>query len=206
MSDTKLFQAAYKLITSAEDIATNVLPEDIVSIVKWHSRFVIGAAFIPIPGVDILGSASAIWGMYARINGKLGLKLSENVIKTIASGVATNLLSYGAAVAVGSALKFIPGIGSVGGTALMAGTLYAITLASGYIYINILTAMIKKNGGHLNVTGDELEKELKNYITKNKSEIKDFIKQGKEYYKENKSTLKVSDQEKEEMKKAIKNN
>ncbi|MDM1442642.1 hypothetical protein Q2490_08010 [Myroides odoratimimus] len=204
MSNTKLLTAAYKLVSSAEDITTRVLPEDLVDIVKWHARFAIGAAFIPIPGVDLLGSASAIWGMYARINSKIGIKFSDNVLKTIASGVATNLLSYGAAVAMGSLLKFIPGIGSVGGTVLMAGTLYAITLASGYIYLNILTTMVKKNGGRINIDSNNLEREIKKYVKENKNEIKDFINEGKEYYNNNKSSLKVSEEEKEEMKRNIK--
>jgi hypothetical protein len=36
-------------------------------------------------------SARFIWTMYGRINSKIGLPFSENVVKSIATGIATNL-------------------------------------------------------------------------------------------------------------------
>ena len=61
-------------------------------------------------------------------------------MKSIASGVATNLASGLAMAGVASALKFIPGIGSIGGAVLMSASMYGLTLTSGYIYLKALCA------------------------------------------------------------------
>jgi len=105
------------------------------------------------------------------------LKISENVVKTIASGVATNLASYVAMLGIGSALKFIPGIGSIGGALAMGGALYGLTLTSGYVYLRALTAW-KKEEGHTDL-GKNVDDVLKN----SKNEIKNFISEAKSSYK-----------------------
>lgn len=43
--------------------------------------------------------------MYLRINSKLGLSFAENVIKSVGSGVATNLAGYAVGMGVASAIK-----------------------------------------------------------------------------------------------------
>ena len=94
--------------------ADETLPAEIANVVKLHSKIAVGSAWIPIPGADMAAGTANIWGMYARVNNKLGLPFGENVMKSIGSGVATNLASYLALNGVASALKFIPGVGSVG--------------------------------------------------------------------------------------------
>ena len=89
--------------------------------------------------------------MYGRINNKLGLRVGDNILKTVSSGVATNLASYAAMSGVASALKFIPGIGTIGGALILSASLYAITLCSGYVYLQALTALAKKNKGKINL-------------------------------------------------------
>ena len=108
------------------------------------------------------------------------MKLGESVLKTIASAVATNLAGYAAVLAVGGFMKFIPGIGSIGGAAIMSGALYAVTLASGYVYLKALTALVGKGGV---VDENQLKASVDDFLKNNKSEIKDFINEAKKDYK-----------------------
>jgi uncharacterized protein (DUF697 family) len=184
-TNQKLIEAAktaIDVVKELDKVADGVLPQEIAGIVKLHSKLAVGSSFIPIPGVDVAASATSIWSMYVRINNRLGLKLSENVIKTIASGVGTNLASYVAVLGVGSALKFIPGVGSIGGALIMGGATYALTLASGYVYLKAFSLLKNKNGQSFNT--DELKNAVNSVLNSNTSFIKDFIKEAKKDYKQ----------------------
>ena len=176
-NDGKLLKSALDVVRAFDMVADEALPKEIAGVVKLHSKLAVGSALIPVPGADVAAGAAAIWGMYLRINNKLDLKISENVVKTIASGVATNLASYVAMLGIGSALKFIPGIGSIGGALAMGGALYGLTLTSGYVYLRALTAW-KKEEGHTDL-GKNVDDVLKN----SKNEIKNFISEAKSSYK-----------------------
>lgn len=195
-----ILNVAIEFVKAMDKATDDLLPEKIASIVKWHSRGATAAAFIPIPGADLIGGATAIWGMYLRINKEAGIKISENIMKTVASGVCTNLLAYAAAVAVGSLLKFIPGIGTVTGSLIMAGTLYGVTLASGYVYLKVLTSIAKKDGSLSHIDANKLKSHLNSFISNNKGDIKDIIKEGRKNYSKNKDKMKVSEEEKKKFK------
>ena len=120
MIDEHLLKESTHLVELLDKQADAMLPKDIADVVKLHSKLAVGSAWIPVPGADVAAGAATIWTMYTRINSKLGVSLKENILKTIASGVATNLASYAAMAGVASALKFIPGIGSIGGAVLMS--------------------------------------------------------------------------------------
>lgn len=93
MTDDKILRTALHLVELMDKQADTVLPKDIANVVKTHSKLAVGSAWIPVPGADVAAGAITIWTMYTRINDKLGLSIKENVLKTIASGVATNLAS-----------------------------------------------------------------------------------------------------------------
>ena len=175
-----LLHIAVKLVEAMDKGAEESLPKEIADVVKLHAKLAVGSAWIPVPGADVAAGAANIWTMYLRINSKLGMKLGESALKTIASAVATNLASYAAVLAVGGAMKFIPGIGSIGGAAIMSGALYAVTLASGYVYLKALTALAGKGGV---VDENQLKASVDDFLKNNKSEIKEFIKEAKKDYK-----------------------
>ena len=108
---THLLHIAVKLVEAMDKGAEESLPQEIADVVKLHAKLAVGSAWIPVPGADVAAGAANIWTMYLRINNKLGMKLGESVLKTIASAVATNLAGYAAVLAVGGFMKFIPGIG-----------------------------------------------------------------------------------------------
>lgn len=178
-SDKSLLKMAFKLVKLLDKTADETLPQQIVDVVKLHSKLAVGSAWIPIPGADVAAGAASIWGMYARINNKIGLPFGENVMKSIASGVATNLASYLAMTGVASALKFIPGIGTIGGAAIMSVGLYALTLTSGYVYLKALCALADT---HKDLTIGNIGDAVDN-IMQNKSDVKDFMDAAKKTYK-----------------------
>jgi len=178
--DEKLLKSAVKLVQLMDKTADKNLPQEIANVVKLHSKLAVGSSFIPVPGADIAAGAASIWGMYVRINSKLGIPFGENVMKSIGSGVATNLAGYAAMTGVASALKFIPGIGTIGGAVIMAASMYGITLASGWIYLQALSALAQRSGKNFNV--QDISKAVNDFL-KEKSVIKEFINEAKKSYK-----------------------
>lgn len=178
-TDQKLLKMSIKLVKLFDKVADDTLPRQIVDVVKLHSKLALGSSLIPVPGADMAACAASIWGMYARINNKIGLPFGENVMKSIASGVATNLASGLAMAGVASALKFIPGIGSIGGAVLMSASMYGLTLTSGYIYLKALCALSeKKQDINIGNISDAV-----NDVMKDKSEVKEFMNEAKKSYK-----------------------
>ena len=175
----KLLKASIKLVGVMDKVADKNLPKEIADVVKLHSKLALGSAWIPVPGADMAAGAASIWGMYVRINSKLGIPFGENVMKSIGSGVATNLASYVAMGTVASALKFIPGIGTLTGAAIMSASLYGLTMASGWVYLNALCALAEKKGNNFSVS--DISSAV-NSMLKDKSAIKEFIDSAKKSY------------------------
>lgn len=175
-----MLKLAIKLVKLMDKAADEMLPQQIVDVVKLHSKLAVGSAWIPVPGADVAAGAATIWGMYIRINNKIGLPFGENAIKSIGSGVATNLASYAAMSGVASAMKFIPGIGTLGGALLMSATLYAITLASGYVYLKALCYVAEHKGA--NFSSSDLASAVTT-VLKDKKTLKEFIDSAKKSYK-----------------------
>ena len=188
MSDIgHLLHTAYELVEALDKTTDSALPQEIADVVKLHAKLAVGSAWIPVPGADVAAGAANIWSMYLRINSKIGMKLGESVLKTIASAVATNLASYAAVLAVGGMLKFIPGIGTIGGAVVMSAALYAVTLASGYVYLKALTALVRK--GQV-INDQNLKDSVNSFMKDNKSDIQNFIKAAKKEYKQENSDKK----------------
>ena len=179
-TDQTLLKSSIKLVQLLDKTADEALPEKIADVVKLHSKLSVASAWIPVPGADVAAGAAAIWGMYIRINNKINLTLADNVMKTIGSGVATNLAAYAVGTGVASALKFIPGIGTIGGALIMSATQYALTMASGWIYLQALIALAERGNGSIDTSklGDAIKEMLKE-----KSVITDFINSAKKDYK-----------------------
>lgn len=175
----ELIHVAIELTKLLDKTADATLPKQIVDVVKLHSKLAVGSAWIPVPGADVAAGAANIWSMYARINGKIGIPIKENVLKSIGAGVATNLTSYIAMSGVASALKFIPGIGSIGGAMLLSASLYAVTLVSGWVYLKALCIMAQRDGGTINAADF---KKAVDQVLSDKGLIKRLITAAKKEY------------------------
>lgn len=178
--ENKLVSIAFKLCQLMDKEAEKFLPQEIAKVVQTHSKMAVASAWIPVPGADVAAGAVTIWTMYGRINNKLGISIGDNILKTIASGVATNLASYAAMAGVASALKFIPGIGTFGGAIILSASLYGITLTSGYIYLKALCLLAEKDHGKIDFNNLD---EVVNDILSNSHLVKDFLNEAKKSYK-----------------------
>ena len=145
MSDRHILHAAQKLVHALNKTLDENLPTEIAEIVKIHSAGAAAAGVAAgwIPGAGGLAAvgicAGFIWSMYGRINAKIGLPLTENVVKSLGTGIATNLAAYFVGGLITSTIfSLLPGIGSVGASVVVGGTSYALTLASGYVYLKLL--------------------------------------------------------------------
>ena len=175
----ELIHVAVELTKLLDKTADSTLPKEIVDVVKLHAKLAVGSAWIPVPGADVAAGAANIWSMYARINGKIGIPVKENILKSIGAGVATNLTSYIAMSGLASAMKFIPGIGSIGGAMIMSASLYAVTLVSGWVYLKALCIMAQRKGGTINA--EDFKKAI-DQVLSDKSLIKRLINTAKKEY------------------------
>lgn len=186
--DDMLLGQATKLVEVMDKAVDDNLPQDIAEIIKFHSKgaavAALGSAWVPGAGgaAATVACAGFIWTMYGRIGSEIGLTFSKNVLKSLASGVATNVASYVVGmIALSTAFSFVPGLGNIGASVIMGGTSYALTLASGYVYLKIMTQLFSKGIDPTTLS----EKELKN-IAKNvasDSDVKDVIRNAKEEFK-----------------------
>lgn len=183
MKEDHLVHAATELAKELNRAVDEHLPQKLASIVKLHARLAVGSAFIPIPVADVAAAAANTWAMYVRINKELQLPFGDNIAKSLAAGVMTNVGSNVAGVMViASAAKFLPGLGTVGGAALMAATIYALTIAAGIVYMKALTKLL-----HSKAAQDITEADLKSAtdgIVRDKTAIKTIIDEAKRNYKD----------------------
>ena len=133
---------AYKKIN---DAAKYVLPEDIEKIVRKHAAIAVATAFIPVGGLDLVAATANVWTMYVRINNALGVKFSDNKMKSIGSAVVSNLIQNLGVAAVAMALKWNP-ISYIASVAVLTGALYGLTITSGWVYLKALTNMALNDG------------------------------------------------------------
>jgi uncharacterized protein (DUF697 family) len=149
--DRILLGQARNLVKAMDKTVDRALPDQISEIVKFHSKgaavAALGSGWIPGAGGAAATAISAgfIWSMYGRIGAKIGLPFGQNVLKSLATGVATNLARAAVgAILVSSAFSLVPGLGSIGSSVIMGATSYALTLASGYVYLKVMTKLFAK--------------------------------------------------------------
>ncbi len=188
MSSHHIVHLAHKLVEAANKSVEKNLPEEIAEIVKTHSAGAAAACVVAgwLPGAGGLAAAGVcagfVWTMYGRINSRIGLPLADNIVKSLATGVATNLATgFIGAIVLQTALSLIPGLGSLGAATLAGGTGYGLTLASGYVYLKLLTNLFL-SGKDPRVMDETSLKEAAKNVTENEN-IKQVIKDAKAEYK-----------------------
>jgi hypothetical protein len=176
-----LLEQATKLLEAMDKTADDNLPQNIADIVKFHSKGAavgaIAAGWVPGFGgvAATFACAGFIWSMYARIGTEIDLPISKNILKTLASGVATNIASsVVGTIALSTLFSLIPGIGSIGAVVIMGGTCYAMTLASGYVYLKIMTKLFTKGIDPTTVSEQELKNIAKTVVSDR--DVKEVIK------------------------------
>lgn len=196
MTDEKLMDAARALVKSMNRFVDENLPSELAEIVKTHSKgaAIAGVAGGWIPGVGgsaaILTAAGFVWTMYGRINSAIQLPFSENVLKSVASGVATNIAAYAAgSVALSTAFSIFPGLGNVAASVIAGGTSYALTLASGYVYLKVLTRLFQSGKDPTSISAEELNRTAKKVVEQ--EDMKAVMREAKQAYKKAKASGKI---------------
>src|SRR6185312_745871 len=182
MEEEHLVKAAVELAKELNKAVDEHLPQKLAGMVKLHARLAVGSALIPIPGADMAAMAVNTWTMYVRINKELQLPFGENATKSLAAGVMTNIGANAAGLMVfASATKFLPGLGTVGGAALMAATAYALTIAAGIVYMKTIAKLLRAKSAH-QVTEVDL-KDAADEVLRDKAAIRTIVKDAKKSYK-----------------------
>jgi hypothetical protein len=183
-----LLEQATKLVEAMDKSVDENLPHNIAEIVKFHSKgaaaSALASAWVPGAGgaAATLACAGFIWTMYGRIGAEIDLPIAKNILKSLASGVATNLAAGAISmIALSTAFSLIPGLGNVGASVIMGGVCYGLTLASGYVYLKIMTYLFSKGVDPTTLSEEELKNIAKNFA--NDSDVKEVIKGAKEEFK-----------------------
>ena len=132
---------------------------------------------------------ASIWTMYVKINKSLNISLSEGILKGLAAAISTNLIAAAGSIALfkvaSFAMSFVPGIGSLGAMAVDGMLGFVSVFASGIIYINLLTKVLKAKG-NFEIEKEDIEIFAKEAVAS--TDVNQVVKEAKEAYKQSKSS------------------
>ncbi len=157
----------------------------------------VGSGWLPGAGALVASAAwvATIWGMYVMINKDLGISIKDNILKSLASALLTNILASAGSLIlmfIGSMLlSFIPGLGSAGAIAIDGFIGYITVFTSGVLYIKLLTKLFKAGKG-FNIADGDVKKVADDIV--NESDISEIIKEGKQAFNEDKKAGKFKKQ------------
>jgi len=187
MNETQLVKAAFALCKALHKSGEEILGREIADVVTKHSIGAaaagLGVAWLPGAGstAAIAACAGIVWSMYLRINAKIGVSLSKNILKSVGTAIATNLAAaVVSSVAFSAVISFFPGIGNVAASAVMAGVSYSLTWASGLIYLKVLTKLAKRGVALSDADAATLKRAAKDIM--DNEDIKSVLKEAKQQY------------------------
>lgn len=191
MNETQVVRAAYALCKALNKNGAEMLGKEIADIVNKHSIGAaaagLGVAWLPGAGstAALAACAGIIWSMYFRINSRIGVSLSKNILKSVGTAIATNLAaSVVSSVAISTVASLFPGIGNVAASAVMAGVSYSLTWASGLIYLKVLARLAGRNSNLSSVDEETLKRTAKDIMAN--EDIKSVLKEARAQYKSSK--------------------
>jgi uncharacterized protein (DUF697 family) len=124
-----------------------------------------GATPIPFSDVSILVPLQA--AMIIGITAVFGFQVERSVIMALIGTFATASGASVIGLGLATALKFIPGVGTIAGGVINASVAASVTTAFGEAYIGILTVLLEENNG-LQPTVEQLLARFKQEWTKEK--------------------------------------
>ncbi len=123
--------------------------------------------------------------MYIEIGDLLGVKFSKNMVKSIATGIISNLASYMIlSFSLNAFLSMIPFVGSISGAAIT----FVSVIMSGLIYLTILDQLFVSHNNFKEKSEEDIKK-MAEEVIKN-SDINSMTKDLEEFYKQNKDSIK----------------
>ena len=192
MVEGLLGKAAFALCKALHKAGPQVLGSEIAGIVEKHSIGAaaagLGVAWLPGAGstAALAVCAGFVWSMYFRINSKISVPFSKNILKSVGTAIATNLVaSVISSLVISATLSLFPGIGSVAASAVMAGVSFSLTWSCGLVYLKVLTRFAETNVDFKNVSEEDLKAMAKDVLAK--ENVKEMMKQAKAQFKEAKA-------------------
>ena len=146
----------------------------------------LAGGFLPGAGAVIatVASTGAIWSMYYRLCQELGIKISQNILKTLSSAILTNIATnLGILLAGELAATFLPGVSLV----VSAAACYGITYLAGFLFMKLLVNLFKAGKNPSAMTAEELaaagkeavrEEDCKRIFKNAREEAKQKIRNG----------------------------
>ncbi len=156
----------------------------IQDIIRQHSTISGAMGLIPVPAAGVVGTLGNVTSMCYRINSAVGISFSQNITKSVAGMIASNLAQRAFIVAGLEALKLVPVLGSLVGGAGEAVVLGASTAVQGKLYCEWLRHMCEKDAVHADGTIDEsVSASVIDTIFESKSRIEAMMQEAKEFAK-----------------------
>ena len=154
-----------------------------------------------IPGagsaVAVAAGMGFIVSMYARMSNYLGIEFTKNKLKVLGTSTVSVLSLAALNIAAGTALSFIPGVGSVAASALAASVAYANINVSATIFKTMIVSLIATGKDVSSMSEDELQEAIK--ISMTKDELKKVFKEAQSEFKIKKESGEFEQAEKAEV-------
>ena len=141
-----------------EQVASNFLPRKVLDCIKSHRRA--SALSSLVPGVGMVGVFASVWHMYYSINEILGISFSKTLVKSISTGIASNLVGFYSASFILDKIPFA--------NILNAPIMYGATCVQGFVYIKTLSALNS-------TSGTDIDKVISDVVRDNTSLIRQLI-------------------------------
>ena len=147
----------------------------------------VGSGWVPGAGALVATGAwvAAIWTMYVKINKDLNISIKDNILKSLASAFLTNIIATAGALLLGwvasLVLSFIPGFGTTGAVVIDGMIGYITVFASGVLYINLLTKVLKAKGKLEFSETDDFKQMAKDIVKE--GHVKEIMKEARDSYK-----------------------
>ncbi|WP_291321161.1 DUF697 domain-containing protein [Desulfonatronospira sp.] len=137
-------------MAAAQKISIKHKKERATKIVAGAAASAATVALSPIPFSDAALLAPIQVGMLAGVSSAFGLPVSKAFLYTLISGSFSAVAgSIGGRALVASAMKFIPGVGTVAGGMIAAGVASTLTTTFGMAYISVLVKLMESNPDRL---------------------------------------------------------
>lgn len=145
---------------AAQKVSIEKKKDQVNNIIHVSATTAAGASANPIPFSDAALIIPIQIAMIIKITHTYGIPLQEGAISSLAASVVgcTAVTAVGRSV-VGNLLKLVPGIGSVAGGVINAGTALALTEALGHLYSQVVSRLLVEKEG--DVSSDDIIGELK---------------------------------------------
>lgn len=194
MNGLLIYKASYALCKALHKKGPQVMGREIADIVEKHSigasAAALGVAWLPGAGstAALAASAGFVWSMYFRINSKIGVPFSKNIIKSVATAIGANLAAGAASTVFFSTVLSLPcflGLGNVAASAIMASVSFALTWSCGLVYLKVLTRFAEANIDFDTVDEDDLKTVADEVLAE--EDVKKMMKQAKDQFKKAKA-------------------